>query len=168
VCGVSLLLSSGPRMRRGATEFALCRLIAPGSASTKRCLLLIMPIRRGCAKSERESNNYRKLMMSWVLALLAVMGSKMLLALDFSTVGRTAERAEVRLLRVFSEVVLASPMGMATNSAFLQCFLRAAIRWEYLSDFSAILASQPRSRQKKHFHDEDGACVGSTESGSEE
>ena len=66
-----------------------------------------MPRRRDCTKSERESSDDRKKMVSWVLAMLSVVGSRMpRLALDLSTEGRTAERAEVKLLRVLSEVVI--------------------------------------------------------------
>ena len=42
VCGVS------------AAEFALMLLLFPGSASTRRFLLLMMPKRRDCAKSVRK------------------------------------------------------------------------------------------------------------------
>ena len=39
-----------------AAECALLLLRLPGSASTRRFLLLMMPMRRECAKSVRESN----------------------------------------------------------------------------------------------------------------
>jgi hypothetical protein len=75
---------------------------ALSNASIKRFLFLIMPRRRDRAKSERKSNNDQKRMVSWVLALLFVVGTAMALrALDIvSREGRTAERAEVRLLGV--------------------------------------------------------------------
>jgi hypothetical protein len=82
-----------------ATECALCLRTALNSASTRRFIFLVMPMRRDWAKSMREFSNDRKRMVSWVLALL-VRSLVPRLALDNSTNGHSAERAEVGLSRV--------------------------------------------------------------------
>ena len=70
-----------------------------------------------------------------------------MLALVWSTLGRTVENAAVRWSRVLMSVVLACPMGMATNSTRPQCCLRAATGGVYFSVFSVCFFSHPRSRE---------------------
>jgi hypothetical protein len=95
--------------------------MAPVSASNKRCLLFMMPISRDWAKSDRKSLSDRKRMSSWVLALMSVEVYRTpRMALEDSAAGRTAEKAEMRLLKVLSEMVPAWPMGMATSPTFPQ------------------------------------------------
>ena len=53
---------------------------------------------------------------SWLMALESVVGCDVpLLALTWSCLGRTVEKAAVRWSRVLVRVVPAWPMGMATN-----------------------------------------------------
>jgi hypothetical protein len=75
-------------------------------ASTKRFLFLIMPRRRGCAKSVIESRSDLNRVKSWALALWSVSGLEMpQLARDLSIGGRTVEKAAVRWSCVLVSVV---------------------------------------------------------------
>ena len=69
-----------------------------------------------------------------------------LLALAWSTRGRTVEKAAVMWSRVLVSVVPACPMEMTTNYALPKYYLRAATRVEYFSGFSMFFSSHPRSR----------------------
>jgi hypothetical protein len=53
-----------------AAECARWRLTAHGSASTKRFLCIMMPMKRDCAKSVRESNNDLTMLKSWISAII--------------------------------------------------------------------------------------------------
>ncbi len=92
-------------------------------------MLLILPRRRDCARSVRESSNDLNILLSWVRAVWSVTGFVLpLVALVRSTLGREVENVAVRWFRVAMSVVLACPMGKATNSTVPYCFLRAAMR----------------------------------------
>ncbi len=106
----------------------------------------MMPIRRGCARSVRESTDDLNRPKSWILALWAMVGSvSPLLALDCSTRGRTMEKAAVRWSRAALSAVPAISIGKATNFTRPQYFLRAEMRREYFCVFNASLVSHPRS-----------------------
>ena len=70
------------------------------------------------------------------------------LARDFSTFGRTVEKAAVTWSRDLVSAIPAWPIGKAMNSTRPQYLLRTAMRGEYFSVFFSILMSQPRSLQK--------------------
>ena len=79
-----------------ATECVRLRVTPPESASAKRFLFLIMPLRRDCAKSASGSNSDFNRLYSYIFALCSVAGSMArLLALACSTRGRTVEKAAV-------------------------------------------------------------------------
>ena len=58
------------------------------------------------------------------------------------------EKVTVMWSRVVVSIVLAYPIGKATNSTLPQYFLRPAMRGGYLSVFFASSTSQPKSLQK--------------------
>jgi hypothetical protein len=131
-----------------AAECTRMRLMAHGSASTSCFMFLIMPKRRDCAKSVSASSNNLNRRQSWLMALESMVGSNVpLMALVWSTLRRTVEKAAVRWSRVLVSVVPACPMGMATNSNRPQYCLRAVTRGEYFSVFSVCFLSHPRSRE---------------------
>ncbi len=96
-----------------------------------------MPGRRDCAKLVSASNIDLNKRWSCLLASESAVGCGVpLMALAWSTCGRTVEKTAVRWSRVLVSMVPAYPMGMATDSTLPQCFLRAATREEYFSVFS--------------------------------
>jgi len=70
-----------------------------------------------------------------------------LLAIAWSTLRRTVEKAAVRWSRVLVSVVPACLMKMATDFTLPHYYLKAATRDEYFSDFSACFLSHPRSTE---------------------
>jgi hypothetical protein len=89
----------------------------------------MMPRRRDCAKSVVEPSSDLNRVKSWAFALLFVAGLEVpLRAREFSTDGRTVEKAAVRWFRVLFSVVTAWPIGKATNSTLPQYLLRAMMR----------------------------------------
>ena len=77
----------------------------------------MMPMRRDCAKSVIESSSDLIKVTSWAFALWSVAGLEVpLLAREFSTDGRTMEKAAVRWFRVLISVVPARPIEKVTSS----------------------------------------------------
>jgi len=73
-------------------------------------------------------------------------GGVSVLALAWSALGRTVEKAAVRWSRVLVSVVPACPMGMATNSILSQYFLSAVTRKQYFFVFFISLLTFCRIR----------------------
>ena len=88
------------------------RLLSPlGRAPTKRFLFLMVPRRRECAKSVIESKSDLNMVKSWALTLWSVSGLEMpMLDRNFSTDGRTVEKAAVRWDSVLVIVLPAWPI----------------------------------------------------------